>query len=517
MRRDLGDFQTPPALVEAVLDVLGPVGDRWPRVLEPTCGRGHFLAGLLGRSTTPRELIGIECQEGHAEEARIVARGAGSSRVEVLRASLFDVDLRTDLRWKESGPLLIVGNPPWVTNSELGLLGSENRPRRSNVDGLRGIDARTGASNFDIAEAIWRKLLVEVAKEPEGTTIALLCKVATARRVLEFAARTNLAVVSAELFPIAARVWFGAMVEACLLRVTLGGRSTVSRVPVRDDLNAGTLATEMGFARGLLVPDLTTYQGFAFADGACRLTWRQGLKHDAAPVMELERASADEPYRNKRGEPVDVEPDHIYPLLKGADLARPPARPRRAVIVTQRRIGQDTRSLERSVPRLWAYLQAHAATFSLRKSSIYRGQPPFAIFGIGPYSFVPYKVAISGLHKSHRFRAVGPVEGRPVMLDDTGYFLPCSGLEQAAFLTALLNEPASLGLMESLIFGHAKRPVTKALLQRIDLQAVFDHADRPALLARAEEECRRLDGRAPRWPVPLDVLLEPAPDATLVH
>ena len=34
--RDLGDFQTPPALVAAILDRLGPVGARWPRVLEPT-------------------------------------------------------------------------------------------------------------------------------------------------------------------------------------------------------------------------------------------------------------------------------------------------------------------------------------------------------------------------------------------------------------------------------------------------------------------------------------------------
>ena len=31
------------------------------------------------------------------------------------------------------------------------------------------------------------------------------------------------------------------------------------------------------------------------------------------------------------GEPVDVEPDFVYPLLKGADLPRPPAeRARRA-------------------------------------------------------------------------------------------------------------------------------------------------------------------------------------------
>ncbi len=75
MRRDLGDFQTPPALVAAVLDRLGPIGVRWPRVLEPTCGRGHFLEGLIGRGAPPREVRGVEIQHGHAEVARAVALG----------------------------------------------------------------------------------------------------------------------------------------------------------------------------------------------------------------------------------------------------------------------------------------------------------------------------------------------------------------------------------------------------------------------------------------------------------
>src|SRR3954471_17484283 len=94
--RDLGDYQTPPALVAAVLDALGPIGSRWPRVLEPSCGRGHFLAGLLGRHEPPREMIGIEIQEDHAEAARGVvrARSEGSPTAAIVRASLFDLDLR---------------------------------------------------------------------------------------------------------------------------------------------------------------------------------------------------------------------------------------------------------------------------------------------------------------------------------------------------------------------------------------------------------------------------------------
>ena len=91
---DLGDFQTPPALVAAVLDALGPIGARWPRVLEPTCGRGDFLSGLIGRDDPPREIRGFEIQPAHV--ARVPGRSPGltSVDVEVRQANLFDLDLR---------------------------------------------------------------------------------------------------------------------------------------------------------------------------------------------------------------------------------------------------------------------------------------------------------------------------------------------------------------------------------------------------------------------------------------
>ncbi len=208
--------------------------------------------------------------------------------------------------------------------------------------------------------------------------------------------------------------------------------------------------------------------------------------------MELIREGASGPLRNKRGEVVDIEPVSVYPLLKGADLPRPPAeRPSRFVIVTQRRIGLETGPIEHSAPRLWRYLHAHAAEFSKRKSSIYRGQPPFAMFGIGPYSFAPHKVAISGLHKAPKFHAVGPVEGRPVMLDDTCYFVACPTPERAALVSVLLNAPAALGMIRALAFREAKRPITKAILQRIDLGAIAGHANRSDLPGDAGDELER--------------------------
>jgi hypothetical protein len=494
VRRDLGDFQTPPELVAAVLETLGPIGARWPRVLEPTCGRGNFLAGLLRQASPPREIRAIEIQPCHCRAAEEVVRGGadGGTAVSIICADLFGLDLGRDLTWREGGPLLVVGNPPWVTSAELGRLPGAHVPPKSNVKGFAGLEARTGASNFDVAEAVWLKLARELAAE--GPTIAVLCKASVARGILQYAHRAGLPVVDASIRQIDASRWFGATVDACLFRVTLAAAESMggvipsrcTGVPVFPALDAGEPARVLGFAGGWLVPDREAYGRSAFADGLCPRTWRQGLKHDAAAVMELTVEPGTGRLRNGEGEAVDVEPGFVYPLIKGADLRRTPAaRPRRAVLVTQEHIGDDTGRLTAAAPRLWAYLSGHADRFERRRSSIYRGRPRFAIFGVGPYSFAPYKVAVSGLHKATVFRAIGPRDGRPVMLDDTCYFLPCSSAAEAATLTALCNDPLALAFLASASFPDAKRPITKALLQRLDLRAILERADRRGLRDRA--------------------------------
>jgi hypothetical protein len=484
-RRDLGDFQTPRDLVDAVLRTLGPIGSRWSRILEPTCGTGSFLQALIEWPAPPRELIGIEVQESHWTTARSLVGATSGSRVKILRASIFDLDLRTGLPWHDRGPLLVVGNPPWITAAALGKLDSRNVPSKRNLKELPGIQARTGSSNFDIAEAIWIKLLEELAGEQP--TIALLCKTSAARAVLEFAHRQGMPIAEASIHEIDAARWFGAAVGACLLRVTMGRADDCRhpRVPVFAALDADQPNSALGFHQGRLIADAEAVARHAFALGPCPLTWRQGIKHDAAAVVELAGDRRSLPYRNRLGQEVEVEPEFVYPLLKGNDLRKPAAdRPRRALIVTQQRIGQPTSALEQTAPELWNYLQGHAARFFARKSSIYRGQPAFAMFGVGPYSFAPFKVAVSGMCRPPLFRAVGPVDGRPVMLDDTCYLLPCESAVEAAVLTALYHQPAALELIRALSFADAKRPVTKGLLQRIDLSAILNQADRRELTAR---------------------------------
>ena len=92
---------------------------------------------------------------------------------------------------------------------------------------------------------------------------------------------------------------------------------------------------------------------------------------------------------------------------------------------------------------------------------------------------------MAGFYKSVKFSALGPIDGRPVMLDDTCYFVACVSAQQEAFLVALLEEPLCKKFIATVAFADAKRPVTKKLLQRIDLLALVRHSDLDRVFEKA--------------------------------
>jgi hypothetical protein len=140
--------------------------------------------------------------------------------------------------------------------------------------------------------------------------------------------------------------------------------------------------------------------------------------------------------------------------------------------VTQKRVGEDTSYLRERFPRLYHYLTENKELFSKRKSSIYKDKSPFSIFGIGDYSFKPYKVAISGLYKRSSFSLILPDNDKPVMLDDTCYFLGFDDISEAIFVWAILNSDQVQQFLKSIVFIDAKRPYTKDVLMRIGIDKI---------------------------------------------
>jgi hypothetical protein len=351
-------------------------------------------------------------------------------------------------------------------------MNGSNLPTKENFLGFRGIQARTGKSNFDISE--WMLIRLVKALRGRRATIAMLCKTATARKLLRFAWQNDGRIAKASLHLIDAKRHFGASVDACLL-LARTGEAGPAQAKVFESLTAKRAITTLGLAGQDLVSDIKTYRRLKHLEGLCPYQWRSGVKHDCASVMELSRGG-DGGLRNKLGEDVSLEPDHLFPLLKCSDLANGRLESERFVIVTQRRVGQDTTLMAKSAPQTWRYLNSHQKQFEARKSSIYSSRVPFAIFGIGEYSFAPWKVAVSGLHRTVRFALVGPVDGKPVFFDDTCYFLPFDDEHEGRIVAEVLNSAECSEFLACLTFTDSKRPITVELLQRLNIRSLAEDA-----------------------------------------
>jgi hypothetical protein len=481
-----GDFQTPAELARHVVAALPRRA--WGRVLEPTCGVGRFLEATT-RLGGDVERVGIEVQPSYAAEA--AAKGFN-----VLTRSIFDLNLAQDVGWHSNGPLLVIGNPPWVTSAQLGSLGSINLPAKSNIRNLKGFDAMTGASNFDIAEFIFLKLMLEL--QAERPTIAMLVKTHVARNVLAFAAQFDLPYSRFTIRSIDAKAWFGASVDACLFTVE-HSEAPEYTCDVFASIESPDPSHTIGVVAGRMVADVDRYSRTSFADGHAPLEWRSGVKHDASAVMELS-------YDTRQH--LALEDEYVFPLLKCTDLFRGRLTPTRFMVIPQLRFGEDTAHLERDAPALWSYLSAHGDALDARGSSIYRSQPRFAVFGLGEYTFSRFKIAISGLHKEARFVLLGLSEDRPIVVDDACYTLSFDDGCEAAMCFALLTGEVATDLLDSLVFWDAKRPISKKLLQRLDLLAIARKTDLADLEGPAAKAAEELGVEPPAsWQLVLDGLI----------
>jgi hypothetical protein len=471
-RRDIwqyGDFQTPPDLALDVCSLLVLRGIDAPAILEPTCGRGAFVGAAANTFPHFRTLLGVELNAEYVAAAEKMLKLAGRGIAKVEQGDFFTTDWDKILA-RDAGPWLIVGNPPWVTNAELGLLKSTNLPIKSNFQGHQGLDAITGKANFDISE--WMMLEQISWLRQRSGWIAMLVKTSVARKVLRQAWKRSEPVGRAAIFKIDAMRHFGAAVDACLfvLPVNIGDPSL--DCDVYASLGAAAPSSTIGSHDGLLVSNVAAYvnQRHLIAPNN-DYVWRSGVKHDCSKIMELSIGPAGR-LVNGNGDEVCIEGAYMFPMLKSSDVANGRMRTDRFMIVTQRTVGGNTSEIETLAPKTWRYLLDHAEPLDARGSIIYRKKPRFSIFGVGDYTFAPWKVAVSGFYKEVRFVKVGPLGDRPVVFDDTIYFLPCWSEEEADFVLTLVQSTPFRELMEAMIFEGEKRTITAELLKRIALERV---------------------------------------------
>ncbi len=464
-----GDFQTPRQLAAEIwagLDLRGV-----DLLIEPTVGVGSFLA------TVPPHATGIPWLAWDIN-AEYVRQAKTTADELALKATVEEKDafsvIGDDLAPVVAGKtVLAVGNPPWVTNAAQARTPRPNLPEKWNRFGLRGLDAKTGKANFDIAEAILLSVIAALETAAE-VRLAFLVKRSVALKMARDLLGTP-GVVEAHFARIDAKKWFGASVEAGVFRLRLSPSEAQATPEIRmatslDDRNP----TVAGLLAGRFVENLRLYANAKHIEAArgTGLIWRQGIKHDVSRILELRRTESG--LHNGLGELVDIEEDALCAFHKSSDIAAGRPASRLFPLYQTDLSGPDGLT---AWPKLAAYLREHEAAFAARGSSIYKGKPDFMLFGVGPYTRAPFKVAVSGFYKEPRFRVLRPsATGNPPLVDDTCYLLPFESEIEAISMAEYLNGPDVQAFLNTVADRTAKRPFTKELLGRIAAPGSVRHA-----------------------------------------
>ncbi|MER0439311.1 hypothetical protein [Emticicia sp. W12TSBA100-4] len=496
-RSEYGDFQTNEDLAKKVSLFLSKKLANPQIIIEPTCGKGNFIIASLANFSSIENIYGIEIYKPYVWETKfniiefyLNNPQEQKAQISIIHSDVFEYDFKKIAKQYSEKEILVIGNPPWVTNAKLGSLNSSNLPKKANFKNQSGLDAMTGKGNFDIAEFIMLKML-EIFQSIKGNLLFLV-KNSVIKNILTEQKKNKYTVSEIEKYCIDSKKEFNVSVEASLLFCQFKSNPAYYCTEY-DFYNAQEPILQFGWLDNKFVSNIDIYSHTKNIDGECPFVWRQGLKHDCSSIMELDKSggdSLDGYYVNGLNEEIKLEDDLVYGLLKSSDLKNTVInQTRKFTIVTQKKVGQETKYIKHEFPKTFQYLIDHQDSFNARKSSIYNNKPAFSIFGVGDYSFKPYKVAISGLYKTFHFTLILPQNEKPVMLDDTCYLLGFDKIEFAVYTLILLNSEITVKFLQSVTFADAKRTFTKDVLMRIDLLELANTINRSYL----ELELQRLN------------------------
>jgi len=492
-RTEYGDFQTNLNLANNVAEILVNKSSLPQIIIEPTCGKGNFILASLQQFKNVEKIYGIEIYKPYVWECKfniidfyLQNLKENKPKISIIHSSVFDYNFKQLAKEYTDREILIIGNPPWVTNSQLGSLNSSNLPKKRNFKNHNGLDAITGKGNFDIAEFITINL-IETFQKMKGH-LALLVKNSVIKNIVYEQENNKFGISEIERYYIDCKKEFNVSVEASLFTCKLNAEPEFEceELNLYNSKNADRTKARskrrfeerkrFGWIKRKFVSNIDTYFDTQQIDGICPFEWRQGIKHDCSSIMELDKVNGH--FINGLKDKIELEQDLVYGLLKSSDLKNTViSESRKFTIVTQKKVGQETNYIKYDYPKTYQYLTEHQEAFNGRKSSIYNNKPPFSIFGVGDYSFKPYKVAISGLYKTFHFSLVLPQNEKPLMLDDTCYLLGFDNLEFAVYTLLLLNSETNVQFLQSITFSDAKRTFTKDVLMRIDLLKLAENIE----------------------------------------
>ncbi|MEF8900236.1 MAG: N-6 DNA methylase [Halovenus sp.] len=521
LRLALGEYYTPRGVAElAVADLPADRLDS-ASFLDPGCGSGVFLAVCIGRKIeslsgrlSPAELVdaitdtvlGIDLNPVAVKSAKLsylvsllplLDRGA----VDRLELPVFLTDAlrltrQDDITFEgEVRDLTVdhlVGNPPWLT---WGTLPEPVKDawRETYIDQLDlfphdGFTSRLGHGNDDISVLfVWVctshylaeggtasfVLKRDILRGPAGKllrTQSVGGRPLAVRHVHDFSdlrpfgpdagADAAIYTFSADTdptFPIPLDSWTEGESEPDFsstghIRETLV-RDTGGVVPVDADDPSSAWVREAAERAAL---------------GECAHEIRHGLKDDAKDVFGIER-----------GQLATLESDHVYPYIASRHVVKYGLFGYDLHLVPLRKANEDNEAeLRRTCPDTYEYLAANREALEDRSSTWLEDGPFYNVFGLGEYTWSPYKVVWCRLGFKPDFAVVSTVDDaefgeKQVVPGDHYMFIPTGNKTEAHFLCGLLNSAVyqrSLGEIAS----KGKSSLSKAVVSQLALPAYRD-------------------------------------------
>ncbi len=441
-RRLLGEYYTPPWLVEQVLS-RGEYGGQ--RMLDPACGAGAFLAPC-GELATGWDIHPLAVSMARA------------------RCPLADIQVR-DAFDAQPHPSFdfIAGNPPWVNWRRLG---TEYRKRieplwrHYGLFAEKGLRARLGGAMDDLS-ALMTFACADRYLAPDGRLAFLLpaqlfqsAGGGAGFRKLALPGGYFLRVVRVEEVS-ESRPFEGATTRAAIAVFEKSRTETVYPVaylrdgapcgarPIGEDRSSPWVVTAN--CSGESFDDLRGASPYrarvgAHTGGAAGVYWVDVMEDRGATLLIRNRASAG---RNQYEEvTAEVEREFVRPLVRGRDLRDGVAQASGFVLVphfssTGKPVAEAV--MQRDYPLTYAWFERFREPMTARahyKQHFEKsGMPYWSMYNVGPYTFAEHRVAWR--EQSSTFQCA--VLERGVIADAKLVTVAVESAEEARYLADFLN------------------------------------------------------------------------------
>jgi type I restriction-modification system DNA methylase subunit len=149
-----------------------------------------------------------------------------------------------------------------------------------------------------------------------------------------------------------------------------------------------------------------------------------------------------------------IEPDLLYPLLRGRDVKRWKAEPSAYIIMVQdfiKRRGIDENEMKTKYPKTYLYLKrfenvlrnraAFKRYFTKRDKSgrIVETSPFYSMFDVGEYTFAPYRVVWRYIATDFICSVITFKDGKPIIPNEKLMLIACDNESEAHYLCGLCN------------------------------------------------------------------------------